>query len=72
MKAKYKVLKTQNSSGHFVNDSEGIMIEWETYEEAKAFCQAKAIAELFQANTIHGYTYIVVHPNGSLDVFNNK
>lgn len=66
MKAKYKVLKTQNSSGHFVNDSEGIIIEWETYEEAKA------IAELFQANTIHGYTYIVVHPNGNLDVFNNK
>jgi tyrosine-protein phosphatase YwqE len=66
MKAKYKVLKTQNASGHFVNDSEGIVMEWDTYE------QAKAVAELFQANTIHGYTYIIVHPNGSLDVFENK
>jgi tyrosine-protein phosphatase YwqE len=66
MKAKYKVLKTQNSLAYFVNDSEGILMEWDTYE------QAKAVAELFQANTIHGYNYIVVHPNGSLDVFENK
>ena len=66
MKAKYRVLKTQNGSGHLVNDSEGIAMEWDTYE------QAKAVAELFQANTIHGYTYIVVHPNGNLDVFENK
>ena len=65
MNAKYKVLKTQNGSGNLVNDSEGIPMEWDTYE------QAKAVAELFQANTIHGYTYIVVHPNGSLDVFEN-
>ena len=62
----YKVLKTQNGSGHFVNDSEGIAMEWDTYE------QAKSVAELFQANTAHGYTYIVVHPNGNLDVFENK
>ena len=62
----YKVLKTQNGSGHFVNDSEGIPMEWDTYEKAKA------IADLFQANTVHGYTYIVVHPNGNLDVFENK
>ena len=65
MNAKYKVLKTQNGSGNLVNDSEGIPMEWDTYE------QAKAVAELFQANTVHGYTYIVVHPNGSLDVFEN-
>ena len=65
MDAKYKVLKTQNGSGNLVNDSEGIPMEWDTYE------QAKAVAELFQANTVHGYTYIVVHPNGSLDVFEN-
>ena len=65
MEAKYKVLKRQNGSGHLVNDSEGIPMEWDTYE------QAKAVAELFQANTVHGYTYIVVHPNGSLDVFEN-
>ena len=66
MKAQFKVLKTLNGSGHLVNDSEGIPMEWDTYE------QAKAVADLFQANTVHGYTYIVVHPNGNLDVFENK
>jgi hypothetical protein len=66
MNAKFKVLKNLNGSGHLVNDSEGIPMEWETYE------QAKAIADLFQSNTVHGYTYIVVHPNGNLDVFENK
>jgi tyrosine-protein phosphatase YwqE len=66
MNAKFKVLKTLNGSGHLVNDSEGIPMEWDTYE------QAKVIADLFQSNTVHGYTYIVVHPNGNLDVFENK
>jgi tyrosine-protein phosphatase YwqE len=45
-----------------VNDSEGIAVEWDTYEEAKY------IADLFQTNSVHGYTYIVIHPNGKLDV----
>ena len=53
MDAKYKVLKTQNGSGHLVNDSEGIPMEWDTYE------QAKAVAELFQANTTHDSKYEV-------------
>ena len=66
IEANYKVLKTKNGSGHLVNDSEGIPMEWETYEKAKA------VADLFQSNTVHGYTYIVIHPNGSLDVFENK
>jgi tyrosine-protein phosphatase YwqE len=66
MNAKFKVLKTLNGSGHLVNDSEGIPMEWDTYE------QAKVVADLFQSNTVHGYTYIVVHPNGNLDVFENK
>jgi hypothetical protein len=63
MKFKYRILKTKSGSGHLVNDSEGIPVEWETYEEAKV------IADLFQSNTLHNYTYIVVHPNGTLDVF---
>ena len=66
MNTSYKVLKTKNNSGHFVNDSEGIPMEWDTYEKAKF------IADLFQSNTVHGYTYIVVHPNGNLDVFENN
>lgn len=66
IEANYKVLKTKNGSGHLVNDSEGIPMEWETYEKAKA------VADLFQSNTVHGYTYIVIHPNGSLDVFEDK
>lgn len=66
MDSKYKVLKTKNGSGHFVNDSEGIPVEWDSYEKAKV------IADLFQSNTLHGYTYIVTHPNGSSDVFEDK
>ena len=57
MKSNYKILKTIGTSGHLVNDSEGIPMEWETYDEAKK------IADLFQSNTVHGYTYIVIHPN---------
>jgi hypothetical protein len=67
MVTKYKVLKTVDKPDnikkyHLVNDSEGIAVEWDTYEEAKA------IADLFQTNSLHGYTYIVIHPNGKLDV----
>lgn len=56
----YKILKTLNNSGHFVNDSEGIPMEWDTFDEAKK------IADMFQSNTLHGYTYTVIHNN-----FNN-
>ena len=63
----YVILKQSPDSKHvvLVNDPEGIPMEFDTYEAAEK------IAELFQANTVHGYTYIVVHPNGSLDVFEN-
>ena len=56
MKSNYRILKTKEGDGCFVNDSEGISMEWETYD------QAKKIADLFQSNTVHGYTYIVIHP----------
>lgn len=57
MKSNYRILKMLGASGHLVNDTEGIAVEWETYDEAKK------IADLFQSNTAHGYTYIVIHPN---------
>ena len=67
LETKYKVLKTLDKPDtikkyHLVNDSEGIAVEWDTYEGAKY------IADLFQTNSINGYTYIVIHPNGKLDV----
>jgi hypothetical protein len=50
----YRILKTKDGeTPHWVNDSEGIAIEW-TNEDA-----ANNVAELFQNNTTHGYTYVV-------------
>lgn len=55
---KYKVLKYIESGdgviGHFVNDSEGIPMEWDSFE------QADQIAKLFEQNSKHGYTYKVI------------
>lgn len=41
-------------TGHFVNDSEGIAIEWETFEDADK------IAKLFEQNSTYGYIYKVI------------
>jgi hypothetical protein len=56
MKSNYRIFKTLGTSGHLVNDSEGIPMEWETYDEAKK------IADLFQSNSLHGYTYMIINP----------
>ena len=56
MKSNYRILKMQGTFGHLVNDTEGIAMEWETYDDAKK------IADLFQSNTLHGYTYIIIPP----------
>jgi hypothetical protein len=51
----YVILKYSNDNKHvvIVNDTEGIPMEWDTYEEAKQ------VADLFQANTTHNSTYEV-------------
>ena len=56
MKEKYKVLKTKNNYSCYVNDSEGIVMEWDTYEAAKK------IAEMFECNSVGGYKYVVISP----------
>ena len=58
---KYKILKYQETQsgtivGHYVNDSEGIAVEWDNREEAQR------IADLFQTNSVHGYIYKVIEP----------
>jgi hypothetical protein len=54
----YKILKHKVENGvdkgHWVNDSEGIAVEYSEYESAYK------IASLFQSNSAHGYTYTVV------------
>jgi len=49
------IFKYNPNSNHtvIVNDSEGIPMEWDTYDEAKV------IADLFQANSNHNCTYEV-------------
>ena len=49
----YMILKKSKDSKHviIVNDTEGIPMEWDTYEEAKQ------IADLFQVNTTHNSIY---------------
>jgi len=49
----YVILKHSSDNKHIVivNDSEGIPMEFDTYEGAEK------IANLFQANTTHGSTY---------------
>jgi len=51
----YMIFKYNPNSNHtvIVNDSEGIPMEWDTYDEAKV------IADLFQANSNHNCTYEV-------------
>lgn len=61
MKKRFKILKYQETQsgtivGHYVNDSEGIAVEWDDREEAQR------IAELFQTNSVHGYIYKVIEP----------
>jgi hypothetical protein len=61
MKKKFKILKYQETQsgtivGHYVNDSEGIAVEWDNREEAQR------IADLFQTNSVHGYIYKVIEP----------
>jgi hypothetical protein len=56
---KYKILKYQETQsgtivGHYVNDSEGIAVEWSNKEDAER------VAELFQTNSVHGYLYRVM------------
>jgi hypothetical protein len=58
---KYKILKYQETPngtvvGHYVNDSEGIAVEWDDRAEAQR------IADLFQTNSVHGYIYKVIQP----------
>jgi hypothetical protein len=58
---KYKILKYQETQsgtivGHYVNDSEGIAVEWNSREDAER------IADLFQTNSVHGYIYKVIEP----------
>ncbi len=61
MKKRFKILKYQETQsgtivGHYVNDSEGIAVEWDDREEAQR------IADLFQTNSVHGYIYKVIEP----------
>jgi len=61
MENKFKILKYQETQsgtivGHYVNDSEGIPVEWDDREEAQR------IADLFQTNSVHGYVYKVIEP----------
>lgn len=51
----YKVLKKDLSGKcHWVNDSEGIPLEFDT------LVAAQKLAEIFQANTTHNSTYTVI------------
>jgi hypothetical protein len=57
--AKYKILKYQETQsgtivGHYVNDSEGIAVEWSNKEDAER------IAQLFEQNSTHGCLYKVI------------
>jgi hypothetical protein len=65
-KGMYKILKSKNGKGHFINDSEGIPMEWDTLEEvqlvADLYEKAQKITEDFQSSNLRGYTYIVVYP----------
>jgi len=63
MKQKYKILKYQETQsgtvvGNYVNDSEGIAVEWDNKEDAER------IAQLFQQNSTwwstHGCLYKVI------------
>ena len=51
----YIILKYNPNNPHvvIVNDSEGIPMEWETYQGAKK------VADMFQANSNHNCTYEV-------------
>jgi len=56
VKAYYNVIKFKDDFKVFVTDSEGIPMECDTYDEANA------IAVLFESNSTHGFSYMVV-PN---------
>lgn len=49
----YRILKTKGNRTHFVNDSEGIPMEWSTREEAMKW------VEWFRANTKNGFNYTI-------------
>ena len=54
VKRYYNVTKFKADIKVFVTDSEGIPMEWDTYEEANT------IAVLFESNSTHGFSYMVV------------
>jgi len=51
----YRILKTSSdgSNKHWVNDPEGIAMEFSTFNEAKE------IKDLFESNTTHGSIYTI-------------
>jgi len=49
----YKILKTVGEDSYWVNDPEGIVMEFDTWDEAQE------IADLFQVNTTHNSIYRV-------------
>lgn len=59
----YKILKHRPyegvDKGVWVNDSEGIPMEFDTFEGAAT------VAKMFQNNTQHGYTYTPIAMNES-------
>lgn len=62
----YKILKSKNGKGYFINDSEGIPMEWDTLEEVQLvvdlYEKAQKITEDFQSSLLRGYSYIIVYP----------
>jgi hypothetical protein len=55
----YRILrKFDDSPGHLISDSEGIPMEWDTYEEAM---------ELITKFGREGFVYSVVLPNGKIN-----
>ena len=64
VKRYYKVTKFKTDIKVFVTDPEGIPMEWDTYDEANA------IAVLFESNSTHGFSYMVVGSPGKNNFHN--
>jgi hypothetical protein len=62
----YKILKSKNGKGYFINDSEGIPMEWDTLEEVQLvvdlYEKSQKVTDQFQSSPLHGYSYIIVYP----------
>lgn len=62
----YRILKSKDGNGWFINDSEGIPMEWNTLEEVQLvvalYEKAQKITDGFQSSSLKGCSYIITHP----------